>query len=134
MKLKDDFFEQGSFIIGNGVKDHFWKDTWLGNSPLAQQYPSLYNIATSCTVLPHPVELGGECHCWNRGRIGPQLFRFCRRFMVLSGHGKASPKETSLLQCGGVGGRRRRCSTIAELGLAKTDAQHHFSMTSVRPR
>jgi hypothetical protein len=43
MKLKDDFFEQGSFIIGNGVKDRFWKDTWLGNLPLAQQYPSLYN-------------------------------------------------------------------------------------------
>jgi hypothetical protein len=116
------------------MKDRFWKDTWLGNSPLAQQYPSLYNIATSCTVLPHPVELSGECHRWNRGGIRPQLFRFCRRFMVLSCHGKALPKETSLLQSGGIGGRRCRCSTAVELGLAETDAQHHCSMTSVRPR
>uniref|UniRef100_A0A453AJ03 Uncharacterized protein n=1 Tax=Aegilops tauschii subsp. strangulata TaxID=200361 RepID=A0A453AJ03_AEGTS len=23
----------------------FWKDTWLGETPLALQYPSLYNIA-----------------------------------------------------------------------------------------
>jgi hypothetical protein len=115
MKLEDEFFERGSFIIGNGVKDRFWKDTWLENSPLAQQYPLLYNIATSCTVLPHPVELGGKCHRWNQGGIGPQLFRFCCRFMVLSARGKASPKETSLLQCGGVGGRRRRCSTAVDI-------------------
>jgi hypothetical protein len=44
MKLKDDFFERGSFIIGNGENACFWEDTWLGNSPLAHQYPSLYNI------------------------------------------------------------------------------------------
>uniref|UniRef100_A0A453G510 Uncharacterized protein n=1 Tax=Aegilops tauschii subsp. strangulata TaxID=200361 RepID=A0A453G510_AEGTS len=23
----------------------FWEDTWLGETPLALQYPSLYNIA-----------------------------------------------------------------------------------------
>jgi hypothetical protein len=45
MKLKDYFFEQGSFTLGNAVNAHFWEDTWLGNSPLAHQYPSLYNIA-----------------------------------------------------------------------------------------
>jgi hypothetical protein len=27
------------------VNAHFLEDTWLGNLPLAQQYPSLYNIA-----------------------------------------------------------------------------------------
>jgi hypothetical protein len=44
MKLKDDFFERGSFTIGNGESARFWEDTWLGSTPLAQQYPSLYNI------------------------------------------------------------------------------------------
>jgi hypothetical protein len=45
MKLKDDFFERASFTIGNGESTRFWEDTWMGNLPLAQQYPSLYTIA-----------------------------------------------------------------------------------------
>jgi hypothetical protein len=45
MKLKDNFFERGSFTIGNGERTRFWEDTWMGNLSLAQQYPSLYTIA-----------------------------------------------------------------------------------------
>jgi hypothetical protein len=45
MKLKEDFFERGSFTIGNGESSKFWEGTWLGNFLLAQQYPSLYTIA-----------------------------------------------------------------------------------------
>jgi hypothetical protein len=29
----------------------FWKDVWLGNSSLANQYPSLYNIVQRKNVL-----------------------------------------------------------------------------------
>jgi hypothetical protein len=35
MKLKDEFFEQGSFTVGNRESTHFREDTWLGNKPLA---------------------------------------------------------------------------------------------------
>ena len=45
IKVKEDFFKRGSFIIGNGENAQFWEDVWLGTSPLAEQYPSLYNIA-----------------------------------------------------------------------------------------
>jgi hypothetical protein len=31
-------------MVGNGADTRFWEDTWLGDSPLASQYPSLYNI------------------------------------------------------------------------------------------
>jgi hypothetical protein len=64
MKLKDDFFERVSFTIGNGEEDRFWEDTWLGSSPLAQQYPSLYNIVQQkqvsvATVLSQsPINIG----------------------------------------------------------------------------
>ena len=56
MKVKDEFFDRGSFHIGNGEKTRFWEDTWLGDEPLARQYPSLYNIvrikeATVASVL-----------------------------------------------------------------------------------
>jgi hypothetical protein len=44
MKIKEEFFERGSFQIGNGADTCFWEDTWLGNTRLATQYPSLYNI------------------------------------------------------------------------------------------
>jgi hypothetical protein len=36
MKDKDEFFKRVSFPIGDGVETHFWKDIWLGNTPLSQ--------------------------------------------------------------------------------------------------
>ena len=44
MKTKVAFFNRSKFIVGNGQSTRFWEDTWLGDSPLAMQYPSLYNI------------------------------------------------------------------------------------------
>ena len=44
MKIKDEYFERGSFTVGNGEKTRFWEDTWLGDEPFSSQYPSLYNI------------------------------------------------------------------------------------------
>ena len=44
MKVKDEFFDRGSFHLGNGEQTRFWEDTWLGDKPLASQYPSLYDI------------------------------------------------------------------------------------------
>jgi hypothetical protein len=34
-----------SFKLGNGTSVRFWKDVWLDNSSLANQYPAPYNIA-----------------------------------------------------------------------------------------
>jgi hypothetical protein len=31
-------------MVGNGETTRFWKDTWLGDTPLAVQYPSPYDI------------------------------------------------------------------------------------------
>ena len=31
MEVKDEFFERGSFKIGNGEKTRFWEDKWLGD-------------------------------------------------------------------------------------------------------
>jgi hypothetical protein len=54
MKSKDDFFKRRSFTVGNGEETRFWEDTWLGNTPLSQQYPSLYNIVQRKQVsIPH---------------------------------------------------------------------------------
>ena len=44
MRIKQEFFDRGFFKVGNGLSTRFWEDTWLGDSPLQSQYPSLYNI------------------------------------------------------------------------------------------
>lgn len=31
-------------MVGDGQSTSFWKDAWLGDTPLAIQYPTLYNI------------------------------------------------------------------------------------------
>ncbi|EMS49590.1 U-box domain-containing protein 4 [Triticum urartu] len=44
MRVKQLFFNKTRFIVGNGANTRFWEDTWLGDNPLALQYPTLYNI------------------------------------------------------------------------------------------
>ena len=44
MKVKSEFFQYGSFILKDGTQIRFWEDKWLGNTPLRDQFPSLYNI------------------------------------------------------------------------------------------
>jgi hypothetical protein len=51
LKVKDDFFSKGSFELGNGLDTRFWEDCWLGDRPLAEQYPSLYRIVQHKDVL-----------------------------------------------------------------------------------
>jgi hypothetical protein len=51
MRVKEDFFNIGFFKIGDGSTIQFWEDIWLGESPLAHQYTSLYNIVQWKNVL-----------------------------------------------------------------------------------
>ena len=44
-------FIVGLFSIGNGQSTRFWEDMWLGDVPLAEQYPLLYNIIRRKNVL-----------------------------------------------------------------------------------
>jgi hypothetical protein len=58
MGVKDEFFSRGSFTVGNGQSTRFWEDTWLGDRPLAEQFPSLYNIVRWRNVLVSDVLIG----------------------------------------------------------------------------
>ena len=51
MKVKEGFFKRGKFVVGNGQATRFWEDTWLGEDPLASQYPLLYNVIRQKNVL-----------------------------------------------------------------------------------
>jgi hypothetical protein len=45
MRIKDEVLSKGSFIIKDGTSTRFWDDTWIGDKPLKDTYPALYNIA-----------------------------------------------------------------------------------------
>jgi hypothetical protein len=58
MRVKEKFMAKGSFKLGDGSGVRFWEDIWLGDTPLANQYPSLFNIVqhknvTVAQVLAH---------------------------------------------------------------------------------
>ena len=44
MKIKDEVFANGFFIIKDGIKTRFWDDVWEGQMPFKDKYPSLYKV------------------------------------------------------------------------------------------
>jgi hypothetical protein len=44
MNIKDEFLRMGSFHLQDDKEIRFWKDTWLENTSLKEQYPNLFNI------------------------------------------------------------------------------------------
>jgi hypothetical protein len=47
MNIRDYFMEFGSFKIKDGSQTRFWYDTWLGDKPFKDKFPSLFNIVRS---------------------------------------------------------------------------------------
>jgi len=85
MKVKRDFLRFGTFIINDGSQVRFWEDTWLGNSPLRDQYPQLYNIVrkkqdTVADVLSTQI----PNLSWRRDLIGNKLVMWNNLVLHLS--------------------------------------------------
>jgi hypothetical protein len=51
MRVKDDFFARGHFVLGDGSSVRFWEDKWLDSLSFADRYPNLYNIVQRKHVL-----------------------------------------------------------------------------------
>jgi hypothetical protein len=47
MNIRDSFIELGSFKIKDGSQTRFWYNTWLGDKPLKEKFPLLFNIVRS---------------------------------------------------------------------------------------
>ena len=62
-----------SFSVGNGKRVRLWKDTWCGNTPLCEAYPSLFDLAVSKDAR--------VADCWDSmGEVGGWNPRFLRPF------------------------------------------------------
>jgi hypothetical protein len=46
MRIKDEVLSHGSFVIKDGTNTRFWDDTWIGDKPLKDTYPSLIPYST----------------------------------------------------------------------------------------
>jgi hypothetical protein len=44
MNVRDTFMSFGSFKVKDGSQTRFWMDNWLGNQPLKDKFPTLFNI------------------------------------------------------------------------------------------
>ncbi|KAJ9680532.1 hypothetical protein PVL29_019761 [Vitis rotundifolia] len=62
-----------SFSVGDGKRVRFWKDTWCGNTPLCEAFPSLFDFAVSKDAR--------VADCWDAmGEVGGWNPRFLRPF------------------------------------------------------
>ncbi|WVZ71541.1 hypothetical protein U9M48_020116 [Paspalum notatum var. saurae] len=74
LKAKRDFLRFGSFMVRDGVQVRFWKDIWLGPTPLRAQYPCLYNIARpKNTTIAEVLSSSPPNLSWRRDLVGPKL-------------------------------------------------------------
>ena len=60
MDVKDLLFQNGRFKVNSGTQTRFWEDIWLGQEPLVDRFPTLYNIVrrkndTVANVLSMPL-------------------------------------------------------------------------------
>jgi len=44
MNIKDTFIGFGPFKVKDGSQTRLWLDTWMGNKPLKDRFPVLFNI------------------------------------------------------------------------------------------
>jgi hypothetical protein len=74
MATKNFLFCYGTFSIKAGSQICFWEDSWLGNSPLREQYPALYSIVhhksdtIALVMASSPLDV-----TFRRDLIGPTL-------------------------------------------------------------
>jgi hypothetical protein len=50
MEIKDEFLAKGRLVVGDGNRFRFWEDWWIGNEPLMNKFPSLYDIVRKKNV------------------------------------------------------------------------------------
>jgi hypothetical protein len=68
------FFRYGTFSIKDGTQIHFWEDSWLGNSPLSEQYPALYSIVhRKSDTIASVMAASPPDVMFRRDLIGPRL-------------------------------------------------------------
>lgn len=59
-----------SYILGSGESISFWKDVWLGELPLKNQFPLIFNICSDPEKTMKQMYDGGDWRITLRRSIG----------------------------------------------------------------
>ncbi|TYK07811.1 hypothetical protein E5676_scaffold1737G001050 [Cucumis melo var. makuwa] len=51
LKHKETFLNFSAFLLGEGTKIKFWKDSWCDVQPLAETFPSLFSLSLNKNAL-----------------------------------------------------------------------------------
>jgi hypothetical protein len=79
MKIKHEFSSFGAFKIQDGTQVRFWKDIWLGSTPMRAQYHYLYNIARSKkATIADVLSFSPPNISWRRALVGNMLVAWNR--------------------------------------------------------
>jgi hypothetical protein len=55
LSLREVFFKHCKVVVGNGYKTSFWKNSWIGDGPLAVKFPVLFDLALDKDVSVNKV-------------------------------------------------------------------------------
>jgi hypothetical protein len=55
LSLREVFFKYCKIVVGNGCRTSFWKNSWIGNGPLAVKFPILFDWALDKDVTVNKV-------------------------------------------------------------------------------
>nr|GEV33571.1 hypothetical protein [Tanacetum cinerariifolium] len=100
------------FKVGCGTHIHFWKDIWIGDSPLLTRYNRLYRLEQDkdCLIINHIVD-GHWKWNWSRDDIGIRNTAYLRDLLLEISHVDISvDKETCTWSLADDGIFSVRCS------------------------
>ena len=55
LSFREVFFKYCKVVVGNGCKTSFWKNSWIGDGPLAVKFPVLFDLALDKNVAVNKV-------------------------------------------------------------------------------
>lgn len=73
--MKLDFDKSIRYYVNNGKQISFWNDIWCGDTPLRDQFPSLFLVdrVQNAFISSYYHILGGSYHSKNKSCLGLQF-------------------------------------------------------------
>jgi hypothetical protein len=99
LSLREVFFKYCKVVVGNGCKTSFWKNTWIGDCPLAVKFPVLFDLAFDKDISVNKVLTSNFDVLSFRRRMMGNLQVFYGELVDLCAHHNLSGQEDRVSWC-----------------------------------
>jgi hypothetical protein len=99
LSLREVFFKYCKVVVGNGCKTSFWKNLWIGNCPLADKFPVLFDLALDKDISVNKVLTSNFDALSFRRRMVGNLQVFYEELVDLCAHHNLSGQEDRVRWC-----------------------------------